>query len=90
MMYTIHAPDYADGTYVLAEFDLEALYQQDKSPIEVGKVYPCPLCNGAPQPFKDKGHWYLMGMDTSCPCCGHLWSLPDEEEVADMKERNHA
>ena len=60
MMYTIHAPDYADGTYVLAEFDLGALYQQDKSPLEAGKVYPCPLCNGAPKvlqidPEKCKG-----------------------------------
>ena len=83
MMYTIHA-----GGAVLAEFDLQALYQQNKLPTEAGKLYPCPVCGETPTIYKDSGCWYMVGAIQPCPGCGgRVWALPDEEEAADMMAR---
>lgn len=83
MMYTIHA-----GGAVLAEFDLQALYQQNKSPAEAGKLYPCPVCGETPIIYKDRGCWYIVSAIQPCPGCGgRVWALPDEEEAADMMAR---
>ena len=40
MMYTIHV-----GDAVLAEFDLQALYQRETTPLQVGTLSPCPACD---------------------------------------------
>ena len=65
MMYTIHA-----GGAVLAELDLEALYQQGKSPLQVGTLQPCPSCGETPTFYKDRGCWYMVGAIHPCPVCG--------------------
>lgn len=86
MMYTIHV-----GDTVLAEFDLQALYQQNKSPVEAGKLYPCPVCGETPTIYKDRSCWYMVGAIHICPGCGgRVWALPDEEEAADMMARQKA
>ena len=86
MMYTIHA-----GGAVLAELDLEALYQQGKSPLQVGTLQPCPSCGETPTFYKDRGCWYMVGAIHICPGCGgRVWALPDEEEAADMMARQNS
>lgn len=86
MMYTIHV-----GDAVLAEFDLQALYQRETTPLQVGTLSPCPVCGETPLIYKDGGRWYMVGAIHICPGCGgRVWVLPDEEEAADMMARQKA
>lgn len=85
-MYTIHV-----GDAVLAEFDLQALYQRETTPLQVGTLSSCPACGVQPDVRKDDGRWYLVGAIHICPGCGgRVWALPDEEEAADMMARQKA
>lgn len=84
-MYTIHV-----GDAVLAEFDLQALYQRETTPLQVGTLSPCPSCGKTPDIRKDDGRWFLVGATCGCPVCDRVWALPDEDELADMDVRSHA
>ena len=81
-MYTIHV-----GDAVLAEFDLQALYQRETTPLQVGTL---PTCGVQPDVRKDDGRWYLVGATRGCPVCDRVWALPDEYELADMQAREAA
>lgn len=85
MMYTIHV-----GDAVLAEFDLQALYQRETTPLQVGTLSSCPACGVQPDVRKDDGRWYLVGATRGCPACDRVWALPDEDELADMQARETA
>ena len=84
-MYTIYA-----GGVALAELDLEALYQRDRTALRVSVLYPCPSCGKTPDIRKDDGRWFLVGATCGCPVCDRVWALPDEDELADMDVRSHA
>lgn len=59
---------------VIAELDLEALYQQGKVSADNVKLSPCPTCGCVPEIRKDSGNWYLVG-NVRCIDCDHLWAL---------------
>lgn len=74
-MHTIHA-----GGAVIAEIDLEALYQQEKISSDTVQLSPCPACGEKPQLRKDSGKWYLVGQ-SNCDVCKRVWALPTVEET---------
>lgn len=75
MIHIIHA-----GGAVIAEIDLEALYQRETISADSVKLSGCPACKEAPQLHKDSGKWYLIG-NCNCDACNRLWALPTVEET---------
>lgn len=82
MTHIIHA-----GGVVIAELDLEALYQRGKASADRVKLSPCPACGCVPEIRKDSGAWYLVG-NFNCDACRGTYALPDEEELADLLRNN--
>lgn len=72
MIHIIHA-----GGAVIAELDLEALYQRETVSADSVKLS---ACKEAPQLRKDSGKWYLAG-NCNCDACNRLWALPTVEET---------
>lgn len=75
----IHIIHNASGA-VIAELDLEALYQRETVSADSVKLSACPACKEAPQLRKDSGKWYLAG-NRNCDACNRLWALPTVEET---------
>lgn len=72
---------FKSGGTVLAQVDLDTL----SAAIPTVEAYPCPACQLPPLLAKDGGGWYIMGQTPGCKVCGRLWSLPSDDEAADLR-----